>query len=59
MKKKPKKVKVKKEKKQVVEIHIYIHQPPYDQFTPSPNHPTVSPSTTGIQPWNPPYQVNC
>jgi hypothetical protein len=52
------KVKAKKEK-QVVEIHIYIHQLPYYQFTPST--PTWSPGQTGTgkPPWNPPYEVTC
>jgi hypothetical protein len=52
---KKEKKKIKKEKNQVVEIHIYIHQVPY--FCPT-SPPITSPSFgTGKQPWEPPYTV--
>jgi len=54
MKTKPKKT-VKKDKKQIVEIHIYIHQIPYCQ----PINPNFTPNGTGKQPWQPPYEVTC
>jgi hypothetical protein len=54
MKKKSKK---KSDKKQVVEIHIYIHQIPFYQWT--PNQPITTQPGTGTPPWEPPYKVTC
>ena len=43
-----KKKKPKKENKQIVEIHIYIHQIPQYNWNP----PTITPNVAPSAPWN-------